>query len=92
MKTNFRVVEYEEGGPTPSREDPAGRIRLVCITDSNEKLVFWGKRGNTANIDKVLAAGLPCEVECDHHEPQEWAKSQYGHRYWVAEHAQVRIV
>lgn len=92
MKGRFRIIEYEEGRPMASREDPLGRIRLVCLTGSNEKLVFWGKKSNTANIEKVQRAGLPCEVECEYHEPQEWAKSQYGHKYWVAEHAEVRIV
>ena len=92
MKGRFRITEYEEGRPMPSREDPVGKIRLVCLTDSHEKLVFWGKKGNTANIDKVRGAGLPCELECEYHEPQEWAKSQYEHKYWVAEDAHVTIV
>lgn len=92
MKGRFTAVEFEEGGPKPSREDPVERIRLVCMTDSNEKLVFWGKKGNTTNIDRVMQAGLPCQIECEYHEAQEWAKSQYGHDYWVGQDAEVRIV
>jgi len=90
MKGKFTIVNYEEGGPRESQGSP--NIRLVCVTNVNEKLVVWGEKGNTANIDKVIAAGLPCELECEYREPDDWAKDKFGHKYWVPQHAKVKVV
>ena len=61
-------------------------LRLVCITDSQEKIVFWGTlRKNRINIDKVLQKGIPCEVECEFTEPKEFFRNQFAHKYWVPE-------
>ncbi len=68
-------------------------LRLVCITDSQEKIVFWGTlRKNRINIDKVLQKGIPCEVECEFTEPKEFFRNQFAHKYWVPEDAQVTIL
>jgi len=90
LKGRFALVRYEEGGPVRSQDEPT--TRLVCITDSDEKLVVWGEIGNTANIDKVLRAGLPCEVECEYREPEEWARNNYRHKYWVPSDTELRVV
>ena len=48
------------------------------------KLAVWGNPRSRLNIDAVLLAGMPCDVECDVIPPQGWAIT-YGHSYWVPE-------
>ena len=91
MKARFRILAYEEGGKVRSQEEP--NVRLVCITDANEKLVLWGtEKVNTSNIDRVLQKGLPCELECEYREPEEYFRTRFGHTYWVPQGAKVEIV
>jgi len=91
MKERFRIVMYEEGGEVRSQESP--NLRLVCITDSNEKLVVWGEEDkNRTNIDKVLRAGLPCQIDCEYCEPPDDFKNKFGHKYWVPQDAMLEVV
>jgi hypothetical protein len=87
----FRIVDYEEGGPVKSRD--SANVRLVCLTDANERLVIWGEEGSDRrNIDRVLVAGLPCQIECDYIEPSETLKDKFGHKYWIPQGAKLEVV
>ena len=83
----FTVMSFDEGG-TQSTERA---IRLVCPTETREKVAIWGSVGNTRNIDKVLGASLPCEIECETKPPNEWARLEHGHDYGVPEDARLRV-
>ena len=83
----FTVMSFDEGG-TQSTERA---IRLVCLTETREKVAIWGSVGNTRNIDKVLGASLPCEIECETKPPNEWARLEHGHDYWVPEGGRLRV-
>lgn len=90
-KGRFRIVNYEEGSPVKSQD--SANIRLVCLTDRNEKLVVWGEHNkDRRNIDRVLQSGLPCEIECDWIEPGEAFKEKFGHKYWIPQHAKLEVV
>ena len=88
MTRTFDIVAYDEGGV--QRRPKA--IRLVCLTDTGQKVAVWGTWYDTANIDAVLAAGLPCRVECETGRPDEWAVENYGHDYWVAQDAALQVI
>ena len=81
----FMITRYEEGGPI----ETDNAVRLVCRTETNEIIAIWGSAGNMKNIDSVIAAGLPCEIQCETREPRAWARD-LGHNYWVPEHAPIR--
>ncbi len=66
----LKLVGYDEGG----LQDNAGRKRLVCNLEGGGKVAIWGSTGDTANIDAVLAAGVPCEVRCRWPVPASWAQ------------------
>lgn len=86
----FRVVRFDEGGP---KGDSKNR-RLVCVTESGDKLAIWGQEvptNNMRNIESVLNAGVPCTVECQYRKPEEWAV-QYVHTHWVAQHDALRVI
>jgi len=90
MKGRFTIVEYDEGGVVRSQDKP--NLRLVCLTDSNERLVIWGEEGkNRTNIDKVLRAGLPCQLCCEYKEPSEDFKTRFGHKHWVPQDAKLEV-
>jgi hypothetical protein len=80
-RIQLRLVSLDEGGVTGSPES----LRLVCQTDSGQKIAIWGRRSNTANIDSVLNAGLPCTIDCEYREPNDVHHRKYGHTYWVPE-------
>ena len=91
MKARFRIVGFEEGRPV--RSQGSANMRLVCLTDSDEKLVIWGEEGKeTKNIEKVLQHGLPCQVECDYIAPTETFKSKFGHKYWVPQNHKLEVI
>ena len=81
----FYVVGYDEGGPRES-EGASGVQRLVCNIEGGGKLAIWGRERHRANLDAVLAAGLPCVVRCKTVEPDPWAAEKYGHTHWVPQH------
>ncbi len=56
----FYLISYDEGGVRETR----GAKRLVCNIEGGGKLAIWGDERNSANLDAVLAAGLPCVVRC----------------------------
>ena len=84
----LRLVALDEG----EVKGAPSNLRLVCVTDSGEKLAIWGKRGNRRNIDLVLAAGLPCTVECEYREPNQIHRDKFGHTYWVREDFHLTIL
>jgi len=91
IRGRFQIVTYEEGGQVRSQESP--NLRLVCITDSNEKLVIWGEEDkNRTNIDKVLQAGLPCQIDCEYREPTDDFRKKFGHTYWVPQDAKLELM
>jgi len=86
----FRLVRYDEAGV---QGQPSKR-RLVCVIESDGKLAIWGQETpvhNMKNIDSVLKAGMPCTVECEYREPEEWA-AQYGHTHWVPQNCALRVI
>ena len=84
----FYVVDYDEGGPRENKAT-AGVKRLVCNLEGGGKLAIWGGEQNRANLDAVLAAGLPCVVRCTSVEPESWAAEKYGHTHWVPQHVRL---
>jgi hypothetical protein len=75
----FRLVALDEGGVRGTPDN----LRLVCITDRDEKIAIWGKQDARRNIDAVLTAGIPCTVDTEWREPGEVQARKFGHRYWV---------
>jgi len=86
-----KLIGFDEGGVGRGRDNPS-HLRLVCIIEGGGKLAIWGKEGLRENIDKVLRAGLPCEVECDCRAPEEWGAQQYGHSYWIPHNRKLRVL
>ncbi len=77
------MVSFDEGGPKGKPE----RLQLVCEIEAGGKLAIWGQQTpalSMRNIEAVLQAGMPCTVECEYGEPEEWAY-KFGHTYWVAQ-------
>ena len=66
----FRLVALDEGGARGITNP-----QLVCRIEGGGKLAIWGSAGKRGNIDFVLAQGMPCEIECECHEPSAWAKA-----------------
>jgi len=87
MRTQFRLMEFDEGGV---QETPKS-LRLVCCFAPNGKVAIWGSKRNHVNIDAVKNRGLPCTIECDCIEPQDWAKDM-GHDFWVPEGNSLRVM
>ena len=81
----FYLVGFDEGG---EKEGAEGAKRLVCNIEGGGKLAIWGRDRNRANLDAVLAAGLPCVVRCACVEPEAWA-AKYGHTHWVPQHVRL---
>lgn len=81
----FYLVGFDEDG---EMEGARGAKRLVCNIEGGGKLAIWGSEWNRANIDAVLAAGLPCIVRCACAEPQPWGE-EYGHTHWVPQHVRL---
>ena len=82
MLATFTFVAYDEG---EMKMGPDGDHRLVCVTESGAKVAVFGSNGNLANINSVLAAGLPCVVRCKTRSPATYASERFGHTHWVSE-------
>ena len=84
----FRLVAYDEGGVrgTPTRR------RLVCNIEGGGKVAIWGREGARENIDNVLAAGLPCTIECEVRPPSPIMAQRFRHTHWVPGDVHLRIV
>lgn len=84
----FRLVAFDEGGVMGTTQNR----RLVCLIESGGKLAIWGKDSARRNIDAVLAAGLPCTVECSWREPNPIQAARFGHTQWVREDLDLKII
>jgi hypothetical protein len=84
----FRLIGFDEGGVKQTQK----ATRLVCLIEGGGKLAIWGGLFDHPNIDAVLAAGIPCSVECEYREPEEWGWLDYSHTHWVAESYRLRVV
>jgi hypothetical protein len=85
----LKLVGLDEGGVRSSPE--INNLRLVCLIDGGGKLAVWGSPDSRENIDKVQAAGIPCEVECDCITAAQWSITKYGHTYWVPEGYELQV-
>jgi hypothetical protein len=89
--SRFRLISFDEGGVSGS---PAHR-RLVCLAEGGGKIAIWGREiplNNMRNIQVVLAAGLPCTIQCDHQPPGQEEAEKFGHTHWVREDFSLRVV
>lgn len=86
----FSLVDFDEGGIRRGGTN-SENWRLVCLIRDNGKLAIWGDGSSHQNIDKVQAAGMPCEVECECITPPDWAR-KHGHTYWVPQGRNLRVV
>ena len=75
----FRFVRFDEDGVAGKPDN----LRLVCITDTKQKVAIWGQAGERSNIDAVLGAGLPCTVETEWRDPSPFYAERFGHTHWV---------
>ena len=83
----FKLVGLDEGGVRSSNDN----LRLVCLIEGGGKLAIWGQTGSRANIDAVLNAGTPCDLECECILPERWA-ARYGHSHWVPQGNTLRVL
>ena len=88
-RREFTLTGLDEGYVRKSKTN--NNLRLVCRTAEDGKLAIWGGPGDRRNIDAVLAAGLPCTVECET-APVDSRFEQYGHTAWVPQGAYLRVV
>jgi hypothetical protein len=87
---SFKLVGFDEGSERQSRENE--NLRLTCLIDGDGILAVWGSPGNHKNIDTVLAARMPCEVECECIPAKDSWTNQHGHKYWVPERGSLRVI
>lgn len=86
-RRTFRLIGLDEGGVRQTEK----AHRLVCLIAGGGKLAIWGGSFNRENINAVMAAGLPCTVECEYRDPEDWAL-EYGHTHWVAQDFDLRVI
>lgn len=72
---------YRRGTVKTTRNDNSF---LECRSDKG-LIAFWGSAGNNANIQQILVAPLPCQVECDIAAPS----LHFNHDHWVPEHGKI---
>jgi hypothetical protein len=84
----FQITGFDEGGVKGTPEN----LRLVCLTDSDGKLAVWGAKASRRNIDKILRADLPCQVECEWRAPNPTQARKFGHRFWVREDCELNVL
>ena len=87
-RAKFRLIAYEE----VRVEGESEHRRLVCVTDSGDKVAIWGNDSNMRNIDTVRQAGLPCTVECEYRGPSDFATQRFGHTHWVRQNMFLRVI
>ena len=73
------------------RIGPTGAHRLVCVADSDAKVVIFGREWERENINAVLEAGLPCIVRCETHPASRSVRRVFGHTHWVWEYSMLEI-
>ena len=76
----FRIIGFDEG---EEKIGPKGAHRLVCNVEGGGKIAIWGSEHSRSNIDAVLKAGLPCNIECEYRPPGPDHTHKYGHTHWV---------
>ena len=91
QQATFHLVAFDEGGVKLNPEN-LEELRLVCQIKGGGKLAIWGSPQTRANIDTVLAEGVPCHVRCDYKNPKPWGKQLYGHTHWVPQGGRLSIV
>ena len=91
QQATFHLVAFDEGGVKLNPEN-LEELRLVCQIKGGGKLAIWGSPQTRANIDAVLAEGVPCHVRCDYKNPKPWGKQLYGHTHWVPQGGRLSIV
>ena len=75
---------YRRGTVITTRNDNSF---LECR--SNEGLIaFWGSAGNMENIQQILVAPMPCQVECEIAAPS----LHFNHDHWVPEHGKIAFL
>lgn len=84
----FRLIAFDEGGVNGAPDN----LRLVCRVEGGGKLAIWGKTDSRRSIDAVLAAGVPCTVECEWREPNPIQAERFGHTHWVREDLDLKVV
>jgi hypothetical protein len=84
----FRLSGFDEGGVRGTPDN----LRLVCVLEGGGKLAIWGKDGASENIDKVVRAGLPCNIECEFRPPGDVQAQKFGHTHWVRQDYDLTIV
>ena len=87
--SSFQLIGYDEGG---LREGPKGDLRLVCNTQSGEKIAIFGSKQARGNIDAVINAGMPCVINCETRPPANWAIDRFDHTHWVPEGLELHII
>ena len=91
QQATFHLVAFDEGGVKQNLENRE-KLRLVCQIADGGKLAIWGSPQTRANIDTVLAVGVPCLVRCDFTDPAPWGAQEYGHTHWVPTTGRLSIV
>ena len=85
----FTFLAYDEGGMMIG---PTGAHRLVCVADSDEKVVLFGREWELKIINAVLGAGLPCTIRCETHPASRSVRRSFGHTHWVWEYSMLEVV
>ena len=88
-KDKFRLISFDEEPPV---QGTPANLRLVCRLQGGGKLAIWGKAGSRRSIDAVLAAGVPCTVECEWREPNPIQAEKFGHTQWVREDLDLKVI
>jgi hypothetical protein len=89
-QADFILTCYEDGGPVTCRMTE--KTKLVCRTDKDEKIVFWGDSENEKNIRLIGSVSMPFRVNCDYIVPPEPYRSRFGQKYWVPKEARVLVI
>ena len=84
----FTLIGFDEGGV---QIGPDGDARLVCLAEPHAKLAIFGERGNMANINAIVVAGVPCTIRCKTRCPEPYAKD-FGHTHWLPQSNPLEIV
>ena len=91
QQATFNLVAFDEDGVKQNPET-LEKLRLVCQIADGCKLAIWGSPQTRANIDTVLAVGVPCLGRCDFTDPAPWGAQEYGHTHWVPTTGRLSIV
>ena len=85
----FRLIGFDEG---EDKIGPRGDHRLVCNVEGGGKIAIWGSKHSRSNIQSVLKADLPCDIECEYRLPEKPWEKKYGHTHWVPEYCRLQVL